>query len=238
MRIVDCTLPLYEGMPGHPLHPTAPKLLSGTLSHRLTSRWMGTNSDFGPVSFTNEQVVLSGHCGTHMDAPLHSDPEGAAAELIELQACVGAATKLDLRHLRGPRVLISATDLRAAMSDDHRCAPTLLLNTGWSDLLQDRPDEYYRDSMGLDASAVQLVRELHVRCIGIDAPSIDAPNSQGAPAHMEFSRGRPPVYIVENLAHLSELPFDVPFFATAPLPLTGASGSPVRAFAVLESEAA
>jgi hypothetical protein len=39
MKVVDCSWPLWEGMTFHHLHPRAPRLLSGTLSHQITRRW-------------------------------------------------------------------------------------------------------------------------------------------------------------------------------------------------------
>jgi kynurenine formamidase len=194
---------------------------------------MGENPDYGPVSFANEYLVLSGHTGTHLDASLHSDPLGESVESIPLEECVGQATKLDLRALCGPRALITAANLVDAINDAEP-ASILLLDSGWSRRFATDPEDYFRNSPGLDAGAATWIRSKGVRCVGIDAPSIDAPNILGAPAHMNFSRGRPPIHVIENLCNLDALPASVPFFAAAPLPILGASGSPVRAFAVLD----
>jgi kynurenine formamidase len=216
------------------MHPVAPKLLSGTLSHSMTKRWMGENATFGHVSFANEQIVLSGHTGTHIDAPLHAYPDGPDARSVDLAACVGPASRLDVRWRQGPRATISAADLDRAMGARTKPQSIVLLHTGWAERLQTSADDYYRNSMGLDASGSAWVRERGVRFIGIDAPSIDAPNVTGAPAHMEFLRGTPPIYIAENLRGLEMLPDEITLFVGAPLPIKGATGSPIRAFAILD----
>ena len=234
LRIVDLAWPLEEGMPGHPLHPVAPRLLSGTLSHTLTRRWMGEHPVFGRVSFANEQIVMSGHVGTHVDAPLHALPGGPDANAIDLADCVGPASRLDVRRLCGPRATIGGADLEKALSPRHRPAAIVLLHTGWSGRALTEPDDYYRNSMGLDESGVAWIRERGARCVGIDAPSIDTPDTPGAPAHMDFLRGSPPIYVIENLRGLEALPDEIPLFVGAPLPIKGASGSPIRAIAILD----
>jgi kynurenine formamidase len=221
-------------MPGHPLHPVTPRLLSGTLDHAMTRRWMTDHPVFGRVSFQNEQIVLSGHTGTHLDAPLHAVPKGQDAAGVDLAACVGPATRLDVRDRRGPDATISAADLDHAMGTRRGPSPIVLVHTGWAERFGSEPNVYFRHSMGLDTSGADWLRAHDVRCVGIDAPSVDAPKTVGAPAHMDFLRGTPPIYILENLRGLEALPDEIPLFVAAPLPIVGASGSPVRAIAILD----
>ncbi|MFE7422209.1 cyclase family protein [Rhodococcus sp. NPDC057529] len=235
MHIIDLSYTLTEGMPHHPMHPRAPVVLSGTLAHEMTERWMGEHPELGRVSFVNEQIVLSGHTGTHMDAPLHAGRELADAADLDLACCIGPATCLDLSTHCGPRVVLSADDLRAALPDGETLRPIVLLHTGWSAMHDQDANRYYRHSMGLTEDAALYLRDAGVRCVGIDAPSIDAPHTPGAPAHMHFLRGEPEVYVIENLRGLDQLPVQVPFFSAAPLPIARSSGSPVRAYAVLGS---
>jgi arylformamidase len=110
----------------------------------------------------------------------------------------------------------------------------LLIDTGWSRRYIEDPPDYFKNSPGLDDSAVAWIENNGIRCVGIDAPSIDAPHTPGAPAHMRFSRVGSPIHVLENLINLNALPASIPIFAAAPLPLRGATGSPVRALALLE----
>ncbi|MGW8814396.1 cyclase family protein [Gordonia terrae] len=233
MRIIDLSYQLDEGMPHHPMHPRAPIVLSGTLSHQLTSRWMGEHEELGKVSFVNEQIVLSGHTGTHLDAPLHAGLDLDDAARIDLSCCVGPATVLDLTRYCGRRVTVDAEQLAAALPDGQALDAIVLLYTGWSAQYDTDPDVYYRHSMGLTEDGALFLRDKGVRCVGIDAPSIDAPHTPGAPAHNHFLRREPHVYVIENLRGLEQLPSRVPFFNAAPLPITNSSGSPVRAYAMV-----
>jgi arylformamidase len=55
------------------------------------------------------QIALSCHTGTHIDAPFHFADEGATAEAIPLEACVGPAVVVPLGRLaetRAERILI------------------------------------------------------------------------------------------------------------------------------------
>lgn len=237
MKIIDLSHRLVEGMPHHPMHPRAPIVLSGTLNHEMTSRWMGEHEDLGRVSFVNEQIVLSGHTGTHMDAPLHAGRELDDAAEVELDRLIGPATVLDVSSHCGKRVTLDAGQLAAALPEGQQLEKIVLLYTGWAEVLESDPVTYYKHSMGLTEDGALYLRDNGVRCVGIDAPSIDAPHTPGAPAHNHFLRREPRVYILENLRGLEQLPVRVPFFSAAPLPIASSSGSPVRAYAILDSDA-
>ena len=234
MRLIDLTMPLEDGMPYHRLHSPF-RILPGPLQHRPTSKWMGTNDRFGRVSFLNEQMVMPGHAGTHIDAPLHGDPDGSDIASTGLSSMVGPASCIDLRRWRGPRVVVSLGQLRNAVGDAP-IHPIVLLHTGWSELLTSDPRNYYDNSMGLSGDAALWLREAGATCVGIDAPSVDPPDAVGAPAHMEFLRGKPPICIIENLVNLGQLPSSVPLLVAAPVPVVGASGSPARVFAVFNDD--
>ena len=55
------------------------------------------------------RLTMSCHCGTHMDAPFHFNPEGATSELLDLAAGIGPCEVLPLKRLgeaKAPRVLV------------------------------------------------------------------------------------------------------------------------------------
>ncbi len=113
-RVIDLTWPLWEGMPNSPAHPVAPKLVSGTMSHKATALWMAKSPRYGQVSFASEQFLLAGHMGTHLDAPWHYFPtsEGKPAQTVDeipLEECFGPGVVLDLTgHEPGERVGVLA----------------------------------------------------------------------------------------------------------------------------------
>jgi kynurenine formamidase len=233
VTIVDLSMHLDEQLPHHRLHSPL-RLLPGPLSHWQSGKWLGPG-EYGPVSFANEQIVMGGHSGTHMDAPFHADPAGATAERVPLDDLVGPARVLDVRDGCGPRHTYSLASLQAVAG----AAPLpriVLLRTGWYEMSPTDLRRYFDNSVGISRGAAVWLRECGVSCIGIDAPSIDAPDARGAPAHMELLRRAPTVAVIENLVNLDRLPVDVPLFVAAPLPLKGCSGSPARCFAVIDRD--
>ncbi len=166
--------------------------------------------------------------------PPAEDAGGTSAGDIDIATVVGPATCLDLTARRGPQTLLGVTDLETAAAGLRGLASILLLHTGWSTEREVDPAHYFGNSMGIDREAAVWVRAAGVRCIGIDAPSIDTPRTPGAPAHMEFLRGKPVIYVIENLRGLDQLPRQVPLFMGAPLRFRGATGSPIRALAMID----
>jgi kynurenine formamidase len=236
IRIVDLSWPLEPGMPHLPAHPAVPVFLSGTLSHGMTARLLGEDPVFGRVSFANEQIVISGHMGTHVDAPSHADRHGVSIEATALSDTVGWASWVDV-SVTLEKGIVTASDLDAAVGDRH-IEPRLLLHTGSASMLATDPRAYWRDHAGLDASAAEWIRERGIVAVGVDAPSPDRADDPLAPAHMRFLRpqqGEHTIAIVENLANIPAIgPPMTPFvLVAAPLPLQGSTGSPVRALALV-----
>lgn len=57
------------------------------------------------------EIAMSVHCGTHIDAPFHFDPEGPRSERIPLENCIGECDVLPLARLAestADRVLVKA----------------------------------------------------------------------------------------------------------------------------------
>lgn len=236
-RVIDLTWQLYEGMPNHPAHPVAPKLVSGTMSHKGTAIWMAKTA-YGQVSFASEQFLLAGHVGTHLDAPYHGNPDGPTVDQVDVRYVCGDAVWLDVLAAFGPRALVTPEHLERALAEAGvPLAPIVLLFTGWS-RSRDDARRYFRDSMGLSEAAAVWLRERGVLTVGLDAPSVDPGGSAECPAHMNFFRprsGQHYMCVIENLIHIEEIPSRSFYFVGAPLPLAGASGSPIRALALVET---
>ena len=236
-RVIDLTWPLWEGMPNSPAHPVAPKLVSGTMSHKATALWMAKSPRYGQVSFASEQFLLAGHMGTHLDAPYHGNPEGATVDAVDLAHVCGEAVWLDVSAAFGPRALVIPAHLEQALAAAGvALAPIVLLYTAWSRNRED-PRRYFRDSMGLSEEAAVWLRERGTLTVGVDAPSVDPGGSAEVPAHMNFFRprpGEPAICVIENLIRLEEIPRHGFYFVGAPLPLRGVSGSPIRALALVD----
>ena len=66
--------------------------------------------------------AMSTHCGAHVDAPLHYDPEGASIDMLDLGDFIGPARVIDARG-NGPSAALRrspppSTGLRRDCSSD------------------------------------------------------------------------------------------------------------------------
>ena len=218
--VIALTQQIETGMQLYPLH--SPTHVLPWLSREASGGW-ATNTLF-----------IAEHAGTHLDAPFHLVPEGKTVDQLELDRMTGPAVALDL-HDKWPKGIITADDLEAAIRDvDLRAGDAVVLRTG-ADVHLGEP-EYLTSYGGLSADGTAWLVDKGARLVGTDAASIDHAESEEFPAH----RGLLPagVLIVENLANLAELVAvaGTRRFAlhTFPLKISGGTGSPIRAVAVVD----
>lgn len=203
MPIYDITLPLspltfvFPGDPGVEVEPI---------------RQITRGDPFNLVRLT-----LGSHAGTHIDPPFHLYDRGLKADQLPLGVLIGPARVVPV-ETTGP---ISRQDL------EHRDlgeSPRLLLRTGSSRRWRTWATEGRWAYLTLDA-ADRLI-ERRTRLIGIDAPSIDAPDAADLPVHrLLLQHG---VLIVESLDLSIVTPGDYCLLCL-PLKIEGGDGAPVRA---------
>lgn len=183
--------------------------------------------------FQSEALFCNTHAGTHVDAPAHFLVDGDPVDRLPLDRFFGPALVWDLTHLPA-RHHIGPDDLQ-------RCAGQIATRPGDIVLLRTGIDEklgqpaYLSDFAGLSAEGAQFLVERGVKAVGTDAAGIDAPDAAACPAHHVLLPAGVPVF--ENLAGLGRL-LEVAAgqrftFYALPLRIRGASGSPVRAIAVV-----
>jgi kynurenine formamidase len=184
--------------------------------------------NFRDHGWNGQTLHLYSHCGTHMDAPTHTDAGDRTIDEVPLAQCMGPAWLVKLDGI-APRALIHVADLGAIAT---RFSPgdSLILRTGWSAFLNEAK---WRDE--LPRVGLELARwcvEQRVKLLGVEPPSVADVNH--LPELIEIHRTLlgGGVLIVEGLTHLDAISQEKVFFAALPLkPLRG-DGSPVRAFAV------
>src|SRR6476659_10626326 len=128
-----------------------------------------------------ENVQLSTHNGTHLDAPYHFHPTMNRGERswtideVPLEWCLQPAVKLDFRHFADGYVA-SARDVEAELERiGHKLAPLeiVLVNTS-AGAAYGRPD-YVAKGCGMGREATLYLLERGVRVTGTDGWSWDAP---------------------------------------------------------------
>lgn len=164
-------------------------------------------------------VRLSPHTGTHVDAPLHLEDDGADVASLALDAFVGRCRVVDVTaEGRGSREPIGREEALAALD-----APPerVLFRTR-----RERPSGWTAEFRPISPELAAELPELGVRLVGTDAPSVDAEADADLPAHRLLVGGG--TVIVENL-DLSEVPAGEYELIALPLRLEGLDASPVRA---------
>lgn len=201
-RLMDISQPMLDGMPGWP----------GDTPYETTPVWQ--HGPDCPVAVA--RIRCSTHCGTHADAPLHYDPAGAAIDALSLEAYVGRARVLDLRHA-GPVVM--PEHVRPAVDGT---VERVLLRT-WARFAHEAWDERFAC---VSPQTIELLAEHGVILIGTDAPSIDPQASKTLDAHRAVRAAD--MRILEGLMLDAVEAGDYELIAL-PLRLAGLDAAPVRA---------
>jgi kynurenine formamidase len=206
-RIIDLTLTLRPGMRGVACEP---------------------KFNFSEHGWNAQTLHLYSHCGTHIDAPTHSEAGDRTIDEVPLAQCMGPAWLVKLDGI-APRMLITVADLGGIAT---RFAPgdSLILRTGWSAFVDEAKwrDELPRVSLELARWCV----EHRVKLLGVEPPSVADVNDLPELIRIHQTLLGGGVLPVEGLTNLEAIRQEKVFFAALPLkPLRG-DGSPVRAFAI------
>lgn len=186
-------------------------------------------SSIEQYGFTEQQLTISSHTGTHVDLPSHILPAGSSLDAFSVDRFTGKGFAIDLRgstsgtispgHLQGFEGYIKECDF-------------LLLCSGWSQYWG--TPEYYAGYPVLSSDAALWLAGFHLKGVGVDMISIDGPDSCDFPVHtILLEKG---ILLIENLADLSPL-LGFPFtFFCFPLKIAKAEAAPLRAVAFLDDE--
>lgn len=203
------------------------------------------------LGWANEEIKLSTHGTTHMDAPWHYGPtsEGKPAKTIDripLEWCYGDGVVLDLRHKKdGEEITIE--DLKLSLQKvSYTLKPfdIVLIQTGNDRWLGTR--EYFTRGCGVSAEATAWLIDRGIKVMGIDSWGWDIP------LHLQAKKakasGRNDVFWaahyvgidkeycqLERLTNLDRLPSHGFKIAAFPLKIKRASAAPARVVAILEN---
>ena len=204
-------------------------------------------------SAANEMMMLGGHTGTHIDALCHVSHCGklyGGVDAYEAQKggrfqshgvehipiTVARGVPFDIPALRGGDCLDAAARLQGV---DCREGDVVLVRSGWTKHWND-PERFLGHADGVpgpDESAAAWMIERKVRMTGAETIAYEwIPAGRGhalLPVHrmLLVESG---VHIIEamNLASLAEARVFEFLFVVAPVKVVGATGMPVRPFAV------
>jgi kynurenine formamidase len=200
-----------------------------------------------------EDLTLTAHSGTHMDAPWHyhstTDHGATSAPTIDvapLDLFWRPGVKLDFRHLPDGYVATAGDIAKELTRIGYRLQPfdIVLVNTAAAAAYGS--DHYLEAGCGLGREATNFLTDCGVQVVGTDAWSWDAPFShtarryaaQGDPAIIweghKAGRERP-YYQMEKLMNLDKLPAHGFMLSCFPVKIERGSAGWVRAVAMVEA---
>jgi kynurenine formamidase len=198
-----------------------------------------------------EQVRLSTHNGTHLDAPWHFHATMNGGERswtideVPLEWCFQPGVKLDFRHFADGYVA-TAADVEAELKRiGHKLKPLEIVVVNTSAGAKYGQPDYVPSGCGMGAEATLYLLERGVRLTGTDAWSWDAPFVHTAKKYAEthdasliwegHKAGRKIGYChIEKLHNLEALPASGFWVSCFPVKIDKASAGWTRAVAILE----
>ena len=203
----------------------------------------------GGYYYASNRVEMPEHGGTHIDAPIHFSKGKQTLDQIPIERLTGAGVRITVTEQcaqdRNYRVAISDFERWEAVHGRIPNGSLVLLNTGFARFWPVRKEYLGTELKGQEGvqalhfpglspdAAAWLVRERHVKAVGIDTASIDFGQSTTFETHIALLSHNVPVF--ENLADLHHLPdrgFDV---IALPMKIAGGTGGPLRIIAAVPS---
>ena len=215
MKVIDLTLTISESIPTFPGSPQ-PNFIN----------WEKIEKD----GYNLELLFLSTHTGTHIDAPYHFLKKGQKIHQITTKRLVTEAVLIKIR--KDSDQSITKTDIekfekRYGRIDD---GSTVIFHTGWQKNLEKK--SYFLKNPGLTISAAKYLASKRINLVGIDSPSIDLGKDNKFSVHHILAKNE--ILIVENLTNLDKIHSEKFHLIVAPLKLKNATGSPIRAMALVD----
>lgn len=248
-RVFELSHRIENGMPRYPSHPEP----SIELARRHGDRFRRDGA-----SSASCRLILGGHTGTHVDAighvsfrnTIHGGVEYKDAQSSgvltwggaeQLPPLIGRCVLFDIPALHGvaflpPNDTVSVSDLQGAedrQGTELSPGDIALIRTGWGSLWGE-PRFLDNVTPGPDEAAARWLLERGASLMGSDTPVFEkGPVRDEAPVHtlVIWERGVP---IIESLQleYLAAAGVHESVFIGLPLPLVGATGSPIRAVAL------
>ncbi|MGI0002422.1 MAG: cyclase family protein [Nitrososphaeraceae archaeon] len=182
-------------------------------------------SKFEIHGYSSEVMFLSTHTGTHIDAPSHFIPDSRTIDKIKVSRFVSRSILITI-----PKKANQQITLNDIINCKINANDTVVFATGWEKRFKN--DNYMMNNPGLSLDAAEYLVSNRVNAVAIDGPSIDRGVDNNFNTHSALLSNDIP--IIENLCNLEELSSVKSFtLIVNPLKLVGASGSPVRAIALI-----
>ncbi len=225
--MIDLTIELSDGFTTLPLVWPRVRLLDFILHGSLL-----TASRFkDPCKGWEAKILyLPDHSGTHVDATCHFYQGRESIEKTRLESLMGQAVLIDVSFKQTDEA-VTPEHLKTALKDRG-----LSLERGDIAIIRcwngSRNEEGFVHCKGLSGQSALWLIDHQIKCVGIDLNSIDDMSDWARSAHMKLLEEGIP--IIENLVNLDRIQKPRFDFIGLPLKVRGATGSPVRAVALVD----
>ena len=242
VEVIDLTAPLTASTPV--IRLPEPFGNTSTFALHEISRY----DDRGPAWYWND-ITTGEHTGTHFDAPVHWITGAGLEDVAQVPATrlLAPAAVLDFaaEAAADPDFLLEVDHIKQWESENGPLPEGgwLLYRTGW-DARADSQEEFLNanetgpHTPGMTVECARwLATDAPVRGIGVETVGTDAGTAHSFdppfPCHSSLlGAGK---YGLTQLRNLARLPAQGSVVFVGPLPITGGSGSPCRALALVES---
>jgi kynurenine formamidase len=232
LAVLDLTREISPEIPVYPGHMKV--AMWDHLTHEESRMRMGDTPFRG---YAVKGLAMCDHDSTHMDAISHFHPDrpDLSIDAFPIEHCFAEAVWIDVSDVP-PRSHITLDRVRRALDDAGvdglPAGGALLYYTGaarlWGDGLR-----FVSEYPGLDAEASRWILDQGVSNVLTDAVSTDNPADVTYPNHTAHAERL--VNHTEIVANIDRIPVHSGFTVMiVPLRLVGATGSPVRIFALWE----
>jgi arylformamidase len=176
-------------------------------------RWTWSLGPGCPVNVS--EVTMSPHTGSHADAPLHYDEQGASIGEVPLDAYLGPCRVFDVT---GAAPLVEPRHVEGRLA---ALPPRALFRT-----YRRAPRDWDSGFAAFAPATIELLAARGVKLVGIDTPSLDPESSKTLDSHQAVRRHG--MAVLEGLV-LHEVPAGDYELIALPLRWHGLDASPVRA---------
>ena len=239
--VIDLTAPLSSSTPVLKL----PEPFGNTVSFTLHE--ISRYDERGPAWYWND-ITTGEHTGTHFDAPVHwvTGRDGQDVSQVPLNRLIAPAAVIDFSaQAAADADFLLEVDHIKAWESQHGALPEggwLLYRTGWDARSRDQDTFLNANETGPHTPGVSvecarwLAQEAPVIGFGVETVGTDAgaAHSFDPPFPCHSSMLGADKYGLTQLQNLALLPAQGAMIIVSPLPITGGSGSPCRALALVE----
>ena len=211
MKTIDLSHLIYTNMPAYPG------------SDSVTIKKVNILSKNG---FEECKICIHSHNGTHIDVSGHMLKKGKSIDNIHTDSFIGKGTILDFHNHHSK--LIRLEDISIYQKKIEK-SDFIIIKTGWSKYWE--TSLYFSNYPCLNSEAASWLSNFSIKGLGIDAISVDSPNSEDFPIHKILLAKN--IIIIENLTNLEVIDNEYFLFTALPLKIKDADGSPVRAIAII-----